>query len=87
MQPLLPIEPGPVLDPAFPKGALNYWKAQFLADLSDAAIRTIVDAFEAVPSPMSHLIIEHFHGKASRGPVESTACTLRATGFNVVIVS
>src|SRR6059036_3331919 len=29
-----------ILDPAFPKGALNYWKSQFLTDLSDEAIRT-----------------------------------------------
>jgi hypothetical protein len=76
-----------MLDPAFPKGALNYWKAQFLTELSDEAIRTLVRSFEACPSPMSHIIIEHLHGAASRVPVESTACTLRTTGFNVVIVS
>jgi hypothetical protein len=76
-----------MLDPAFPKGALNYWKAQLLTDLSDEAIRTIVTSFEACPSPMSHIIIEHLHGAASRVPVTSTACTLRTTGFNVVIAS
>jgi FAD/FMN-containing dehydrogenase len=76
-----------MLDPAFPKGAFNYWKAQFLADLSDEAIRTIVTSFEACPSPMSHIIIEHLHGAASRVPVADTACTLRTTGFNVVIIS
>jgi Berberine and berberine like len=36
---------------------------------------------------MSHIIIEHFHGAASRVPVTATACTLRVTGFNVVIAS
>ena len=76
-----------MLDPAFPKGALNYWKAQLLTDLSDEAIRTLVRSFEACPSPMSHIIIEHLHGAASRVPVESTACSLRTTGFNVVIIS
>jgi FAD binding domain/Berberine and berberine like len=76
-----------MLDPAFPKGALNYWKAQFLTDLSDAAIHTLVRSFEACPSPMSHIIIEHLHGAASRVPVANTACTLRTTGFNVVIIS
>jgi FAD/FMN-containing dehydrogenase len=76
-----------MLDPAFPKGALNYWKAQFLAELDDQAIRTIVEAFNACPSPMSHIIIEHLHGAATRIPVASTACTLRTSGFNVVIVS
>jgi len=76
-----------MLDPAFPKGAFNYWKAQFLTDLSDDAIRTLVMSFEACPSPMSQIIIEHFHGAASRIPVDSTACALRTTGFNVVIIS
>jgi hypothetical protein len=76
-----------MLDPAFPKGALNYWKAQFLTDLSDEAIRTLVRSFEACPSPMSHIIIEHFHGAATRVPVGHTACALRTTGFNVVIIS
>jgi len=76
-----------MLDPAFPKGAFNYWKAQFLADLTDDAIRAIVTSFEACPSPMSHIIIEHLHGAASRVPVANTACTLRTTGFNVVIIS
>ena len=36
---------------------------------------------------MSHIIIEHFHGAASRVPVTATACTMRVTGFNVVIAS
>ena len=76
-----------MLDPAFPRGALNYWKAQFLIDLSDDAIRTLVRAFEACPSPLSHIIIEHLHGAAMNVPVASTACTLRTTGFNVLIVS
>jgi FAD/FMN-containing dehydrogenase len=76
-----------MIDGAFPKGALNYWKAQFITDLSDDAIRTIVSAFEACPSPMSMIVIEHFHGAASRVPIAATACTMRTTGFNVVIIS
>jgi hypothetical protein len=76
-----------MLDPAFPKGAFNYWKAQFLTDLSDDAIRTLVWAFEAAPSRMSQIIIEHFHGAATRVPVASTACALRTPGFNVVVIS
>ena len=76
-----------MIDPAFPKGALNYWKAQFLTDLSDDAIRALIAGFEACPSPMSAIVIEHFHGAASRVPVTATACTMRVTGFNVVIAS
>ena len=76
-----------MLDAAFPRGALNYWKAQLLGDLSDDAIATIVEAFHACPSPMSHIIIEHLHGAATRVGLSDTACTLRTPGFNVVIAS
>ena len=74
-----------LLDGAFPKGALNYWKAQFVTDLSDDCIRTLVKQYEAAPSPMCQIVLEHFHGKASRVPVADTACTMRVTGYNVVI--
>jgi FAD/FMN-containing dehydrogenase len=33
-----------MLDAAYPKGALNYWKSSFLARLSDAAIDTMIAA-------------------------------------------
>ena len=49
-----------LFDAALPRGALNYWKSQFLTDLSDEAIRVMVDRFESCESPMSQLLIEHF---------------------------
>jgi len=76
-----------LLDAALPARALNYWKSQFVTDLSDDCIGTMVEAFASCPSPMSQIVIEHFHGAASRVPVQDTACTMRITGFNVVIVS
>ena len=76
-----------LLDGAFPKGALNYWKSQFLTDLSDDAIDVLVQQFEKVPSPLSQIVLEHFHGKASRIPVTDTACAMRVNGFNVVLIS
>jgi len=76
-----------MIDGAFPRGAFNYWKAQFVTELNDDVIRALVEAYEASPSPMCHIIIEHFHGAATRVPVSSTACTLRRAGFNVVIAS
>jgi FAD/FMN-containing dehydrogenase len=76
-----------LLDASLPKGALNYWKAHFLTDLSDDCIDTILDRFAACPSPMSQIVIEHFHGAASRVPMDQTACAMRITGFNIVIIS
>src|SRR5262249_8206575 len=76
-----------LLDGAFPKGALNYWKSQFLTELSDDAIRVLVDSAGACPSPMSQIVIEHFHGACSRIGVADTACAVRVDGYNVVIIS
>ena len=76
-----------LLDASLPPGALNYWKAHFLTDLSDEAIDTLVSCFEKCPSPMSQIVLEHFHGAATRVPVRDTACTLRTPGFNVVLIS
>jgi FAD/FMN-containing dehydrogenase len=76
-----------LLDASLPKGALNYWKSHFLTDLSDDAIGAIIDAFAKCQSPMSQIVVEHFHGAASRVPVQDTACAMRITGFNVVIIS
>jgi len=36
---------------------------------------------------MSQIVVEHFHGKASRVPVTDTAYAARVDGFNVVIIS
>src|SRR5262249_32154972 len=75
-----------LLDGAFPKGALNYWKAQFITDLSDECMRVLINQSESAPSPMCQIVLEHFHGKAARIPVGDTACTMRVTGYNVVII-
>jgi hypothetical protein len=76
-----------LFDAALPKGALNYWKSQFLTDLSDEAIRVLADRFESSGSPMSQIVIEHFHGAASRVPMSATACAMRLSGYNVAIIS
>ena len=66
---------------------MNYWKAHFLTDLRDDAIATLVACFEKCTSPMTQIVLEHFHGAASRVPVTDTACAMRITGFNVVLIS
>jgi hypothetical protein len=55
-----------MLDGGFPRGALNYWKSAFLAELSDEAIRTMIDCFAKCPTPMGALMLEHFHGAVTR---------------------
>ena len=76
-----------MVDGGFPAGALNYWKSNFLAALSDAAIDRLIAQFESCPSPMSALLLEHFHGAATRVAPTATAFPHRAVGYNLLIVS
>jgi len=76
-----------MLDASYPAGARNYWKSHFCPTLTDDAIDAIVDAFMRCPSPMGQIVIEHFHGAATRVPPTATAYALRASGFNVLLLS
>lgn len=75
-----------MLDAAYPKGALNYWKSSFLSQLSDDAIGTMIDSFARCPTPMGQLILEHVHGAASRVGVNDTAFPHRAVGYNFLVL-
>jgi FAD/FMN-containing dehydrogenase len=75
-----------LFDAGFPKGALNYWKSNFLAALDDTAIDTMIQRFAAAPSPMSALLLEHFHGAATRVSPTETAFPHRAVGYNFLAV-
>jgi FAD/FMN-containing dehydrogenase len=76
-----------LFDAAFPRGAYNYWKSSFLAELSDDAIGAAVDAYARVTSPLSEFFIEHVHGKAALVPEDATAFPHRRTGFNMGVFS
>ena len=72
-----------MLDAAYPKGALNYWKSSFLSRLSDDAIRTMIECFARCPTPMGQLLLEHFHGAVTRVGSTDTAFPHRAEGYNI----
>ena len=76
-----------MLDDAYPRGALNYWKSSFLSGLTDEAIERLIDSFAKCPTPMGQLLLEHFHGAVSRVPVAETAFPHRVEGHNLVVLS
>jgi FAD/FMN-containing dehydrogenase len=76
-----------MLDAAYPKGALNYWKSSFLAQLSDEAIERMIACFAECPTPMGQVLIEHFHGAATRVATSDTAFPHRTEGYNLVLLS
>jgi FAD/FMN-containing dehydrogenase len=75
-----------MLDDGFPRGALNYWKSAFFTELSDAAVQTMIDALEAAPSIMSGMVVEHFHGAATRIDATATAFPHRQPGYNLALI-
>ena len=75
-----------LLDAAYPKGALNYWKSNFVTGLSDLTIDAIIDSFERCPASMSAILLEHFHGALTRIPVTQTAFAHRQAGYNCAVL-
>jgi FAD/FMN-containing dehydrogenase len=74
-----------LLDGAFPKGALNYWKSNFLAGLDDGLIDAVIERFASVPSPMSAILFEHLHGAVTRIGATDTAVPHRDAGYNMLV--
>jgi FAD/FMN-containing dehydrogenase len=76
-----------LLDGGFPRGALNYWKSTFVRGVDEGLVDTMVQRFESCPSPMSGILLEHFHGAVTRVGRTDTAVPHRAPGYNLLIPS
>jgi FAD/FMN-containing dehydrogenase len=76
-----------LLDAGFPHGAFNYWLSSFTQGLSDQLIDTAVERFAGVPSPMTSILFEHFHGAVTRIGTTDTAVPHREPGWNLLIPS
>jgi FAD/FMN-containing dehydrogenase len=76
-----------MLDDGFPKGSLNYWLSSFTNGLTDALIDTAVERYASVPSPMTPMLFEHFHGAVTRVEPTATAVPHREAGWNLLIPS
>ena len=76
-----------MLDPGYPRGALNYWKSNFISGLSDSFIDEAVTRFAATPSTMNAILIEHYHGAVTRVGPTDTAVPHRTEGYNLLLPS
>jgi FAD/FMN-containing dehydrogenase len=75
-----------LIENAMPPNVLNYWKAEFLHDVSDELIDVAVEAFSRVPSPMSSILFFPIRGAASRVAPDATAFPHRR-GYHLGIYS
>jgi FAD/FMN-containing dehydrogenase len=76
-----------LLDAGYPMGSLNYWLSSFTRGLPDALIDVVVERFASVPSTMTAILFEHFHGAVTRVPPTATAVPHRKPGWNLLIPS
>lgn len=74
-----------MLDITAPAGVHYYLSCRFLRELTDEAIRAIVESAESLPSEQSQVILEHMHGAASRVPASETAFGLRRSHYSINI--
>jgi FAD/FMN-containing dehydrogenase len=63
-----------------------YWKSTFLREFTPEARDVIAQSARNLPTPLSMLLLEHFHGAMSRVPTDATAFSDRNAVFNVAIV-
>jgi FAD/FMN-containing dehydrogenase len=59
----------------------NYWKADFLDTLTDGAIAALVEAGNAMASPLSQIHIHHLGGAMARVAPQDSAFAHRGSPF------
>ena len=59
-------------DSIFPRGRRYYWKAQFLREITDEAIGTLLEAYATAPSRASLLVLQQVGGAIARVPKSET---------------
>jgi hypothetical protein len=75
-----------IVEPAFPPGRLNYWKANFVDDLSDELIDVLIAAYRRVPSRYSIIALEPMGGAIGRMPDTATAFHHRTSAYSLLIL-
>lgn len=76
-----------LIDEANHKGMRNYWTADFLAELTDEAVDTLVSHATAPRSPLSQVILVAGGGAIARVPDDDTALGQRNAPWNIHYLS
>jgi hypothetical protein len=87
VQPMPYVAVQQLLDPANPKGMLNYWTGDFYDDLPDEAVETLVDKASRPVSPFTQIIVVAGGGAIARVNDEAMAFGQRTTPWNIHYLS
>ena len=74
-------------DARYIPGPKHYWKDNFMTEINDSAIDTIVEHFASVPSKQSAITIAHMGGAVSRVSKGDTAFYYRDMVYDFIILS
>ena len=75
-----------MFDPLYPKGLQSYWKADFVKDLPDEAVKIHVQHAEKLPTPHSTMHLYPINGEVHRKKNSDTAFAYRDANWAQVIV-
>jgi FAD/FMN-containing dehydrogenase len=70
-----------------PAGSRNYWRSNFMTELTDEAIDAIVARAGELPKPGTLILLEHLGGAVGRVGEHATAFSNRAAKYNASILS
>ena len=87
LQPMPYVAVQQLLDPANPKGRLNYWTADFYSELSDEAIDLLVGKATQPVSPFSQVILVPGGGAVARVDDDAMAFGNRTARWNIHFLS
>jgi len=77
-----------MMDANYPPGNRNYWRSNYLTELSDEVIDIIVARSDGLPSGAgSTPYFEHMHGAVGRMGEQHTAFSNRAAKYNFTVLS
>ncbi len=76
-----------LLDPANPKGKLNYWTGDFYDEFPDVAVDTLVDKATRPVSPLTQIILVAGGGAVARVDDNAMAFGQRQTPWNIHYLS
>jgi hypothetical protein len=72
-------------DQISPWGWRNYWKTNAMGPLGASAIAAAAEVFEAAPSPLSQLQLEHLHGAMHRTAAGANALSFGDAKFDLLV--
>jgi hypothetical protein len=76
-----------LIDPLYPRGLHNYFRAAFLPTLDGASVDSILESYHTAPNPLSELHIHRLGGAVSRVPGDATAFATRDADFILNVVA